>query len=158
ARGRGAGLRGPAWASGVTLPPPRLEPRRPPPSFAATPAPPRTTPTVDLPRMPPRLVPEPHQTAEPTPASEPQVTPELRLEPRLGEPRPPVEPRPAPEPKADGSPADKPAFESLEREMASLLGRPPRGRTSRRGNPVRAVRGAPAPRATALRSGALQDA
>jgi len=121
-----AALRRPVSASGVTLPPPRLEPRRPPPSFAATPAPPRTTPTVDLPRMPPRLVPEPHQTAEPTPASEPQVTPELRLEPRLGEPRPPAEPRPAPEPKADGSPADKPAFESLEREMASLLGRPPR--------------------------------
>ena len=116
-----AALRRPVSASGVTLPPPRLEPRRPVPSFAATPSPPRASPTVDLPRIPPRLVPEPRQTAEPAPASEPQATPELRPEPRL-----PAEPRPAPEPKADGSPADKPAFESLEREMASLLGRPPR--------------------------------
>jgi flagellar protein FliO/FliZ len=123
-----AALRRPLSAAGTTAPP-RLEPRRPPPSFAATPSPPRTSPTVDLPRMPPRLTPEPRQASEPAPGGEPHVTPDLRIapEPRLTpEPRLAAEPRPASEPKPEGSPTDTPAFESLEREMASLLGRPPR--------------------------------
>ena len=124
-----AALRRPISASGVTLPPPRVEPRRPAPSFAATPSPPRVIPSADLPRMPPRLAPEPRQAPEPAPGNEPHVTPDLKIapEPRLTpEPRLAAEPRPAPEPKPEGSPTDTPAFESLEREMASLLGRPPR--------------------------------
>ena len=58
--------------------------------------------------------------AEPRPATEPRLGPEprpLRVEPRPAR----VEQRPVrPEPK----PASKPAFDSLEQEMASLLGRP----------------------------------
>jgi flagellar biogenesis protein FliO len=96
-----AALRRPLSPSGPTLPQPKAEPRRagPPPS-------PRVSPTVEVPRMPARLGPEPRLGAEPRPTSEPRL---------------------APEPKVDApSDDEKPPFESLEREMASLLGRPPR--------------------------------
>jgi flagellar protein FliO/FliZ len=97
-----AALRRPLSPSGPTLPQAKAEPRRAGPG---TPSP-RVSPTAEGPRVPPRLVPEP----------------------RLGvEPRTAPESRHAPEPKVD-TPSDdeKPPFESLEREMASLLGRPPR--------------------------------
>jgi len=65
--------------------------------------------------------PEPKLPAEPRP--EPRLAPEPRPEPR---PAAPVVSQPAPQPKP--APA-KPAFESLEQEMASLLGRPSSGKT-----------------------------
>jgi hypothetical protein len=122
------------------------------PSHAA----PRAAPPHDGPRVPPRLMPEPRLASEPRLAPEPRLPAEPRLEgrsvpePRLvieprpsepsaavdprsaPEPRAVPEPRPAPEPRLDAEPKpdmppeDKPAFESLEREMASLLGRPNR--------------------------------
>jgi hypothetical protein len=113
-----AALRRPLSASGPTLPQPKSEPRRPGPMSGVSPHPQRATPAVEAPRAPPRLVPEPRLSPEP------RLTPEPRLAP---EPRVTPEPGLAPEPKVDdGQPDEKPAFESLEREMASLLGRPPR--------------------------------
>jgi hypothetical protein len=124
-----AALRRPLSAASTATPPPRVEPRRPLPTFAATPSPPRAAPSVDTPRAPPRLVPEARQAPEPATTAEPQAAPELHVtpEPRVSpEPRVAPEPRLTPEPKTDGTSSDAPAFESLEREMASLLGRPPR--------------------------------
>jgi hypothetical protein len=100
-----AALRRPLSPSGPTLPHSKTEPRRPGPMPGASPPAQRATPAVELPRVPPRLV------AEPRLAPEPRVAPEPDL---------------APEPKVDAPSDEKPAFESLEREMASLLGRPPR--------------------------------
>jgi flagellar protein FliO/FliZ len=124
-----AALRRPLSAASTATQPPRVEPRRPLPTFAATPSPQRAAPSLDTPRAPPRLVPEARQAPEPATAADPQAAPELHVtpEPRPSpEPRVAPEPRLTPEPKTDGASSDAPAFESLEREMASLLGRPPR--------------------------------
>lgn len=88
----------------------------------------------------PRVAVEPRVAAEPRVSLEPRVPPEPRIlpEPRIGQETRPASERPAqeprlapelklaPEPKAEGASSDTPPFESLEREMASLLGRPPR--------------------------------
>jgi hypothetical protein len=110
-----AALRRPVSSAGPGFVSMRSEPRRP---FQSSGASQRLNPTVDLPRGSPRggLAPEPRLV-------EPRVT--------LGEPRLAAEPRIAPEPRVSAEPKpdageDKPAFENLEREMASLLGRAPR--------------------------------
>jgi hypothetical protein len=102
-----AALRRPVSASGPGFVSMRSEPRRP---FAASGGSQRLNPTVDLPRVPPRIA------GESRGASEPRLVPEPRVM---------VEPRVSSEPKGNTN-EDKPAFESLEREMASLLGRSPR--------------------------------
>lgn len=48
-----------------------------------------------------------------------------RAEPRLETPRVRTEPRPAPQPSRPAAPAGKTVYDSLEQEMANLLGRPP---------------------------------
>jgi hypothetical protein len=98
----------------------RTEPRRP---FQSSGGSQRLNPTADLPRVSPRT------GAEPRIAPEPRLVPEPRG--TAAEPRMAPEPRIAPEPRVSGEPKsesgeDKPAFENLEREMASLLGRAPR--------------------------------
>ena len=84
--------------------------------------------------MEPRVAAEPRMSLEPRVPPEPRIVPEPRIaqETRPAPERPAQEPRLAPElklapePKAEGAASDTPPFESLEREMASLLGRPPR--------------------------------
>ncbi len=109
-----AALRRPVSASAPGFVSMRSEPRRP---FQSSAASQRLNPTVDLPRaslrggVEPRLAPEPRVMPEPRGnAAEPRIAPE---------------PRVTAEPKPEAS-EDKPAFENLEREMASLLGRAPR--------------------------------
>jgi hypothetical protein len=109
-----AALRRPVSASGPGYVSMRSEPRRP---FQSSSASQRLNPTVDLPRVSPR------GGAEPRLAPEPRLVPEPRG--TAAEPRIAPEPRVSAEPKLDPS-EDKPAFENLEREMASLLGRGPR--------------------------------
>ncbi len=103
-----AALRRPISASGPGFVSMRSEPRRP---FTASGTTQRLNPSVDVPRVRPRLAGEPRVTAEPPLVPEPRVVA--------------AEPHVSPEPKIDTN-EDKPAFESLEREMASLLGRAPR--------------------------------
>ncbi len=101
-----AALRRPLSQPVPTPPQSRVEPRRPVQTPSAAPPTQRITPTIEVPRVPSRL------------ASEPRIAPEPRVTP---------EPRVAPEPTVNSSSdEERPAFESLEREMASLLGRPPR--------------------------------
>src|SRR5262249_54391125 len=83
----------------------RVEPRRPPAPFIPSPTQ-RSTPMVEMPRAASRLATEPRVAPEPRVTPETRVTPEPTVESTAGE--------------------ERPAFESLEREMASLLGRPPR--------------------------------
>jgi hypothetical protein len=109
-----AALRRPVSASAPGFVSMRSEPRRP---FQSSGASQRLNPSVDLPR------PSLRGGAEPRLAPEPRVTPELRGP--AAEPRIAPEPRVSVEPKAEPT-EDKPAFENLEREMASLLGRAPR--------------------------------
>ena len=109
-----AALRRPVSTSGPGYVSMRSEPRRP---FQSSGASQRLNPTVDLPR------PSLRGGAEPRLAPEPRVVPEPRG--TAAEPRIAPEPRVSAEPKLDPS-EDKPAFENLEREMASLLGRAPR--------------------------------
>ena len=115
-----AALRRPVSASAPGFVSMRSEPRRP---FQSSPANQRLNPSVDLPRASlrggaePRLAPEPRVMPEPRgPAAEPRIGAEPRIAP---EPRVSAEPKPEPS-------EDKPAFQDLEREMASLLGRAPR--------------------------------
>ena len=95
------------------------------------PEPPPRAPLRDFkPRTEPRLEPKPE--IKPETKFEPKVEakPELKAEPKpepKGEPK--LEAWPKPEPKVEVKPApaaasDKKAFDSLEAEMASLLGRP----------------------------------
>jgi hypothetical protein len=109
-----AALRRPISSSGPGFVSMRSEPRRP---FQSSGASQRLNPTADLPRMPPRT------GAEPRLAPEPRLVPEPRS--TAPEPRIAPEPRVSAEPKLDPG-EEKPAFENLEREMASLLGRAPR--------------------------------
>jgi flagellar protein FliO/FliZ len=109
-----AALRRPVSAAAPGFVSMRSEPRRP---FQSSAASQRLNPTVDLPRASLR------GGAEPRLAPEPRVMPEPRG--TAAEPRIAPEPRVTAEPKLDPS-EDKPAFENLEREMASLLGREPR--------------------------------
>jgi flagellar protein FliO/FliZ len=109
-----AALRRPVSASAPGFVSMRSEPRRP---FQPSAASQRLNPTVDLPRASLR------GGAEPRLAPEPRVMPEPRG--TAAEPRIVPEPRVSAEPKSEPS-EDKPAFENLEREMASLLGRAPR--------------------------------
>jgi flagellar protein FliO/FliZ len=109
-----AALRRPVSSSGPGFVSMRSEPRRP---FQSSGASQRLNPTVDLPRGSPRGGAEPRLAPEPRLVSEPRGT--------AAEPRIAPEPRVSTEPKPDAS-EDKPAFENLEREMASLLGRAPR--------------------------------
>jgi flagellar protein FliO/FliZ len=109
-----AALRRPVSTSGPGFVSMRSEPRRP---FQSSTASQRLNPTVDLPRVSAR------GGAEPRLAPEPRLVPEPRA--AAAEPRIAPEPRVSAEPKPD-SREDKPAFENLEREMASLLGRAPR--------------------------------
>jgi flagellar protein FliO/FliZ len=109
-----AALRRPASSSGPGFVSMRSEPRRP---FQSSAASQRLNPAADLPRGSPR------GGAEPRLAPEPRLMPEPRG--TAAEPRIAPEPRVTAEPKLDPS-EDKPAFENLEREMASLLGRAPR--------------------------------
>jgi len=109
-----AALRRPVSSAGPGFVSMRSEPRRP---FQSSGASQRLNPTVDLPRGSPR------GGAEPRLAPEPRLVPEPRG--TAAEPRIAPEPRVSTEPKPDAS-EDKPAFENLEREMASLLGRAPR--------------------------------
>jgi flagellar protein FliO/FliZ len=131
----------------VSEPSPGSEPGAEP-SLAADPLPAPEPRVMPEPRISsePRVSTEPRMPAEPRVSLEPRVAPEPRvsLEPRVApEPRISQEGRPAsersmqeprlapelrltPEPKAEGGATDAPPFESLEREMASLLGRPPR--------------------------------
>jgi flagellar protein FliO/FliZ len=109
-----AALRRPISSSGPGFVSMRSEPRRP---FQPSAASQRLNPTVDLPRASLR------GGSEPRLASEPRLIPEPRG--ATAEPRIAPEPRVSAEPKLDPS-EDKPAFENLEREMASLLGRAPR--------------------------------
>jgi hypothetical protein len=114
-----AALRRPVSSSGPGYVSMRSEPRRP---FQSSGGSQRLNPSVDPARGSPRG------------GAEPRLAPEPRLvEPRVaaGEPRLAAEPRIAPEPRVSTEPKpdaseDKPAFENLEREMASLLGRAPR--------------------------------
>jgi hypothetical protein len=115
-----AALRRPVSSAGPGFVSMRSEPRRP---FQSSGASQRLNPTVDLPRVAPR------GGAEPRLAPEPRLVPEPRG--TAGEPRLAAEPRIAPEPRVSAEPKldpseEKPAFENLEREMASLLGRAPR--------------------------------
>jgi flagellar protein FliO/FliZ len=115
-----AALRRPVSSSGPGFVSMRTEPRRP---FQSSGGSQRLNPTADLPRVSPRT------GAEPRIAPEPRLVPEPRG--TAAEPRMAPEPRIAPEPRVSGEPKsesgeDKPAFENLEREMASLLGRAPR--------------------------------
>jgi flagellar protein FliO/FliZ len=48
-----------------------------------------------------------------------------RAEPRVDQPRGRTEPRPAPQPPRPAAPAGQSVYDSLEQEMANLLGRPP---------------------------------
>ena len=107
-----AALRRPVSSAGPGFVSMRSEPRRP---FSTGGQ--RLNPTADLPRVPPRVAGEPRLAPEPRLVPEPRVV--------AAEPRVSPEPRVSAEPKLDPS-EDKPAFESLEREMASLLGRSPR--------------------------------
>ena len=101
---------------------PRAEPRPEPR------AEPRAEPRPE-PKAEPRAEPRPEPRAEPRlePRAEPRTEP--RAEPRA-EPRPvrtevrTLRPEPKPAPKPAATPAPKAAFDSLEQEMASLLGRP----------------------------------
>jgi hypothetical protein len=80
------------------------------------------------PAAPPRAV---EAVAPEAPRLQPEPKPEPRLEPRL-EPKPEPKLEPKPEPKPAPKPVPRPAakvasaaaFDSLEQEMASLLGRP----------------------------------
>jgi hypothetical protein len=104
---------------------------------------PRAEPRAELrvePRPEPRTEPRAEPRPEPRPDPRAEPRPEPRAEPRAepkAEPRPPVpvrtevrtlraEPKPSPKPapKPAPAPAPKAAFDSLEQEMASLLGRP----------------------------------
>ena len=115
-----AALRRPVSSSGPGFVSMRSEPRRP---FQPSAASQRLNPSVDLPRASLRGGSEPRLASEPRIMSEPRGT---TAEPRVApEPRIAPEPRVSAEPKLDPS-EDKPAFENLEREMASLLGRAPR--------------------------------
>ncbi len=106
-------------------PPPRRTagPRRPPPA-----APVSESDEQNLAEMAqrletalhrPRQAPEPMATA-PAPRAEPAP---VRAEPRPA-PTPAPAPAPMPAPKPAAKPTAKPAFDNLEQEMASLLGRP----------------------------------
>jgi hypothetical protein len=109
-----AALRRPVSSAGPGFVSMRSEPRRP---FQSSGASQRLNPSVDLPRVSPR------SGTEPRLAPEPRLVPEPRG--AASEPRIAPEPRVSAEPKPDSG-EDKPAFENLEREMASLLGRAPR--------------------------------
>lgn len=90
-------------------PPPMVRPA-PPPGFES---PPRPTP------------PAPPVQATPAQAAPPQAAPEPPPAPVDAPPRSEVHEPPKPEPAAPKPPSSKSVFDSLEEEMASLLGRPP---------------------------------
>ncbi len=96
----------------------------------APPGPARETPDQNLADMAQQI-----EAALRRPGAPPQAAPQKRIEPKLPETRPAPRaeaPRPAAAPTPQPKPAPaaaQPATANLEQEMASLLGRPPSGKT-----------------------------
>jgi hypothetical protein len=100
-----AALRRPARPTEARAPAPRSEPR--PPREPARPTPPAPAVTAPVP-----------------PPSEPRPAPELPRAAAFAEPPAPAAEPPKPEAPAEPKPAPKSVFDSLEEEMANLLGKP----------------------------------
>ena len=103
-----------ASAETKAAPPPPPRPAAPPPLRPGAPPPPPLRPAAPAVAEAPATPAEPARPAAPTPQIRPGVP--------LQRPAAPPPPPPAPPPAAKGQPAD--ALESLEEEMARLLGRP----------------------------------
>jgi len=132
---------GPRISSPAAPPPPRpAPPRSPTPPFLAraqqrlSPRPKEPAPTeAAAPPPPPPAAPPPARPVEPPPAHKPAAPPPpppppAAARPAAPPPAPPPPPRPAapppPPPPPPAAPADVDPLDSLEAEMARLLGRP----------------------------------
>ena len=94
--------------------PPKREPKFEPPKFEA---PKYEAPKFEPPKFESRPEPKFESKFEPKLEPKPEIKPEIKPEPKL-------EARPEPRPEAPTAP-EKKLYDSLEEEMASLLGRPP---------------------------------